>query len=49
MRTFNGRVIVPGTATAEAIVTKEGFNTLAGFQKALMFGDKATNTPFSVN
>jgi predicted aconitase with swiveling domain len=41
MKSFKGRVIVPGTATAEAIVTKDGFNTLASFQKALMFGDKS--------
>lgn len=40
MKTFKGRVIVPGTVKAEALVTKKGFNTLASFQKALMFGDK---------
>lgn len=40
MKTFKGRVVVPGTATAEALVTKAGFNTLASFQKSLMFGDK---------
>ncbi len=40
MKTFKGRVVVPGTATAEALVTRAGFNTLASFQKALMFGDK---------
>ena len=37
---FKGRVIVPGTVTAEAIVSHGGFNTLASFQMALMFGDK---------
>ncbi|MDL2300349.1 DUF126 domain-containing protein [Clostridiaceae bacterium OttesenSCG-928-D20] len=40
MREFKGRVVVPGTCTSEALVTKAGFNTLASFQKALMFGDK---------
>lgn len=40
MKTFKGRVVVPGTATAEALVSHGGFNTLASFQKALMFGDK---------
>ncbi|MDR2655768.1 MAG: DUF126 domain-containing protein [Oscillospiraceae bacterium] len=40
MKTFKGRVVVAGEVTAEAAVTKAGFNTLASFQKALMFGDK---------
>ena len=40
MRQFQGRVVTPGTATAEALVTKQGFNTLASFQMALQFGDK---------
>ena len=40
MRTFKGRVVTPGTVTAEALVSKEGFNTLASFQMALQFGDK---------
>lgn len=40
MKTFKGRVVVPGAAKAEALVTKSGFNTLASFQKSLMFGDK---------
>ena len=40
MKTFKGRVITPGTVSAEALVTKEGFNTLASFQNALQFGDK---------
>ena len=45
MKSFKGRVIVPaGTGTqelkAEALVSAQGFNTLASFQKALMFGDK---------
>lgn len=40
MRTFKGRAVVPGTCTAEALVSREGFNTLASYQMALMFGDK---------
>ena len=40
MKTFRGRPVVPGTARAEALVSHSGFNTLASFQKALMFGDK---------
>lgn len=37
---FKGRVIAPGTAKAEALVSRGGFNTLASYQTALMFGDK---------
>ena len=40
MKQFKGRVVTPGEVTAEALVTTEGFNTLASFQKALQFGDK---------
>ena len=44
MKTFKGRVIVPSgdgkEVDAEALVSTQGFNTLASFQKALMFGDK---------
>lgn len=40
MMTFKGRVVVPGAVTAEALVSKSGFNTLASFQKCLLFGDK---------
>ena len=40
MKQFKGRVITPGEVTAEALVTREGFNTLASFQTALQFGDK---------
>ena len=40
MKQFKGRVVVPGTASAEALVSHSGFNTLASFQKALMFNDK---------
>ena len=40
MKEFKGRVIAPGTVTAEAVVSTVGFNTLASFQGALQFGDK---------
>lgn len=40
MKQFQGRVITPGEITAEAVVTTQGFNTLASFQNALQFGDK---------
>ncbi len=38
--TFKGRPVVPGSVTASALVSHSGFNTLASFQKALMFKDK---------
>ncbi len=41
MKKFKGRVVTPGTVTAPAVVTKDGFNTLASMQMALQFGDKA--------
>ena len=40
MKEFKGRIVAPGTVTAEAVVSHEGFNTLASFQGALQFGDK---------
>jgi len=40
MKEFKGRVVAPGTAAAEALVSHGGLNTLASFQKALQFGDK---------
>ena len=40
MKIFNGRVVVSGTVTGQALVSHGGFNTLASFQRALMFGDK---------
>ena len=44
MKSFKGRVVVPSgdgkEVQAEAVVSTQGFNTLASFQKALMFGDK---------
>ena len=39
-KVFHGRVVVPGSVRAEALVSHGGLNTLASFQKALMFGDK---------
>jgi predicted aconitase with swiveling domain len=39
-RTFQGRAVVPGSEKAQALVSRQGFNTLASFQKALMFKDK---------
>lgn len=40
MKQFKGRVVTPGTTKAQAVVTHEGFNTLASLQKSLQFGDK---------
>lgn len=40
VKTFKGRVIAPGTTKAKALVSQNGFNTLASYQAALMFGDK---------
>lgn len=41
MKEFKGRIITPGTIKAEALVSHNGLNTLASFQKALQFGDKS--------
>ena len=40
MKSFKGRVVAPGKITASAVVTHNGFNTLASLQSALQFGDK---------
>ncbi len=40
MKQFKGRVVVPGTCTAEALVSHNGFNTLASYQMAIMFNKK---------
>ena len=40
MKVFKGRAVVPGKAEAAALVSTQGFNTLASFQKSLMSGDK---------
>ena len=37
MKEFKGRIVAPGTVTAEALVSHGGLNTLASFQKALQF------------
>lgn len=43
MREFQGRVVVPGTVSAPALVSHGGFNTLASYQKSFLTGDdKAT-------
>lgn len=42
MKEFKGRVVTPGEVTAKAVVSKQGFNTLASMQMALQFGDKQT-------
>ncbi|MBQ8267768.1 MAG: DUF126 domain-containing protein [Clostridia bacterium] len=42
MKEFKGRIVTPGTVTAEAVVSKQGFNTLASMQMALQFGDNQT-------
>ncbi len=39
-RVFKGRTVIPGAVRAEALVSGGGFNTLASYQMALMFGDK---------
>ena len=39
-REFKGRVVTPGTVSAEALGSHGGLNTLASFQKAVQFGDK---------
>ena len=49
-KVFKGRAIVAGSCTAPALVSHGGFNTLASFQMAMMFGDKKVkcgdqNTP----
>ena len=54
MKTFKGRVVIPGTCEAEALVTSYGFNTLASFQTSLLFGDKTAkcsdnNNPDLIN
>lgn len=39
-KTFQGRVVTPGTAKAEALVSHGGFNTLASYQTPMLTGDK---------
>ncbi len=40
MKQFKGRIVAKGIVTAKALVSHNGLNTLASFQKALQFGDK---------
>ena len=40
MKQFKGRVVVPGSCTAEALVSHGGFNTLASYQTPMLLGDK---------
>ena len=40
MKEFKGRVVSKGIVEAKALVSHNGLNTLASFQKALQFGDK---------
>ncbi len=39
-KTFKGRAVVKGEVSAVALVSRNGFNTLASYQHSLMFGDK---------
>ena len=39
-KVFKGRPVVAGSCTAPALVSHGGFNTLASYQMAVMFGDK---------
>ncbi|HPD01998.1 MAG TPA: DUF126 domain-containing protein [Eubacteriales bacterium] len=36
MKTFKGRAIAPGSFTGEAVVSRQGVNTLATFQKSAL-------------
>ena len=49
MKEFKGRVVTPGTASATAVVSHGGFNTLASFQKSLQFGDKQAKCGYQNN
>lgn len=40
MKQFKGRVLASGTLTAEAVVSHQGVNTLASFQKAVVGNKK---------
>ena len=37
MKQFKGRVIVAGECTAEALVSRSGFNTLASYQSPMLW------------
>ena len=36
MKTFKGRAVIPGNFKGDAVVTKQGFNVLATYQKSLL-------------
>jgi len=36
IKTFTGRIVVCGQASAKAVVSRQGFNTLASFQKSIL-------------
>lgn len=40
-KVFQGRVLIPGTYKGEAVVTHQGFNTLASFQKSMLLHSKS--------
>ncbi len=39
-KTFKGRPLLPGTVTGDAVVTREGFNTLASYMKGAIMRSK---------
>lgn len=39
-REFKGRAVMPGSLSGEAVVSRQGFNTLASFQKGAMANKK---------
>lgn len=39
-KTFQGHPVIAGDITAEAVVTRQGFNTLASFQKSALMKKK---------
>jgi predicted aconitase with swiveling domain len=39
--TFAGRVVLPGNIAGEALVTRQGFNSLASFYKSMVTGSKS--------
>ncbi len=41
-REFKGRPVIPGECTIEAVVSRQGFNTLASFQKSALARKKET-------
>lgn len=41
-REFKGRPVIPGECTVEAVVSRQGFNTLASFQKSALARKKET-------